>query len=499
MTNYKSLQYKFTYQTIIDIAEVDNNFALALGNLCKKDFNIFIRLVFFYINKIPITIIPHIHQIVIDKLIEYSFCKNLKRNLAINLPVGSGKSLIIQYWILWCLINNPKRMFIFLSHSLTLSTDKSREIKEMLCSSLLQKMFSKKVRVDDRGKGKWSLQDGGMRGGIFASSLDTGFTGMDAGNPSIEGFNGALIIDDPLDAGEMNSEIAKQRTFDNYIHKCAPRRRTPITPTILIQQRLAIDDLTGLVYDKEEDWELLKIQAFNNTTKISNWETKYPKKELQEINKLYPEKFASQYQQEPILQSGFVIKREWFNFYDLSILQNQKIQDCALLRFITTDVALTEKTTSDYTVLCSWLIYNKKLYLENMVKTKLEYEDMERLILDFYNKENNKKGKKIKLVIVEDVSINKGLISRLKTARLPIKTITRVKSKLERYRHIQGHIINEVVLLPKATQANFTNDFLKEIVNFTYDNTHKHDDIIDNLIDAVEEYNIFFYNKILEI
>ena len=71
----------------------------AMVEICKKDFLSYLLVVFFLINGSKF-ILKDFHRLVIKKLQDIVDGKNEKRNLALCLPVGSGKSLIIEYFII---------------------------------------------------------------------------------------------------------------------------------------------------------------------------------------------------------------------------------------------------------------------------------------------------------------------------------------------------------------------------------------------------------------
>lgn len=157
------------------------------------------------------------------------------------------------------------------------------------------------------------------RTGLTAGTTGGAITGLDAGNPNIDGFSGALIIDDPMDAGNARYEKSREEVVTFYDEKLATRRRTPTTPTILIMQRLHLDDLVGWIEKNEPDeWDVVKIPALDENGN-SFWEERYPARELKQIQTVNNFKFQSQYQQNPIASGGAVIKTEWFKYYPLNI------------------------------------------------------------------------------------------------------------------------------------------------------------------------------------
>ncbi|MGB2578203.1 hypothetical protein AAIR98_000121 [Elusimicrobium simillimum] len=75
------------------------------------------------------------HNTVIDKLQTIAEKRAKKPNLMLNLPVGSGKSLIVELFITWCFARSVNSKFCYISHSADLISKLSRETKEIVESA----------------------------------------------------------------------------------------------------------------------------------------------------------------------------------------------------------------------------------------------------------------------------------------------------------------------------------------------------------------------------
>ena len=147
-------------------------------------------------------------------------------------------------------------------------------------------MFEHQLKKDDRQRVNFSFEGSKNRTGLTAGTTGGAITGLDAGNPNIEGFSGALIIDDPMDAGNARYEKSREEVVTFYDEKLSTRRRTPNTPTILIMQRLHLDDLVGWIEKNEpQEWEIVKISALDENGQ-SFWEERYPVEELKHIQRI---------------------------------------------------------------------------------------------------------------------------------------------------------------------------------------------------------------------
>jgi len=98
---------------------------------------------------------------------------------------------------------------------------------------------------------------------------------------------------------------------------------------------------------------------------------------------------------------------------------------------------------------------------------------------------NGGKNGNLRAVKVEDKSSGTGLIQEVKNRLpVPITAVPRSKDKLTRAMDAQPHVAAHKVALPCDDPANF--EFIAEVCAFSHDDTHKHDDQTDVMIDAVE-------------
>ena len=138
----------------------------------------------------------------------------------------------------------------------------------------------------------------------------------------------------------MRSELMRMKVLRYYEETLLSRLNNPNVPIINIQQRLHLEDISGLLKEKYNFYTVKRpLIDENGKCLIPTQYTEERIKELQINNYM----FSAQYQQEPIVLGGDVIKREWFRYYDVNTKFNyQKI-------VIAGDTAMTVKEHSDYT------------------------------------------------------------------------------------------------------------------------------------------------------
>lgn len=329
---------------------------------------------FFLINRTEFTFKPF-HEKIIQKLQDIADCKNKKPNLLLNLPVGSGKSLITELFITWTFARNPSVKHLYVSHSELLITKLSRETLEIIESVYWQDLFGHEL--DQKSSTQYNFKDAGTRSGMTAAPIGSALTGIDAGNPAIvKGYNGDLIIDDPLDVSNANSEVMLNECIRNYTDKLKTRLRTSHTPIILIMQRLSTNDLAQYVMDAEtDDWDIVTVKAYNEETKTSFWEEKFPIHKLEELKIRTPELYYSQYQQEPRASGGSLFTKDMFQIDELP----QYFDFTAIVA----DTAYRGSERNDWTVFMAVGKANGRCYVLDMKRARVNSDKIVEYFLPF--------------------------------------------------------------------------------------------------------------------
>ena len=298
-------------------------------------------------------------------------------------------------------------------------------------------------------------------------------------------FAGFGILDDPNKPSLVKSQTELQNTIDLYLNAFKSRANNRAkTPFILIMQRVAIDDLTGYVLENEaEDWDLIKVPALNEETGESIWEDKLPAEELWKMKKQSPFVYYSQYQQEPIVIGGSVIKTEWFRFYPVS--ENYDYQ----YTFVTSDTAMKKGEGNDFTVFSFWgKTFDNKLHLIDMVRGKWDAGELKQQVILTWEKWRGFKCPPYGMYI-EDKSSGIGVLQELRQKfPIPLIPVTRARykndngvvikaDKLSRAMTCVPYIANGWVYLPNNEKDDISSLLLSECAAFNMELSQKHDDM----------------------
>lgn len=452
---------------------------------CEKDFTFFVRYFFKHQKGRKFKFSKH-HYKICEKLMQVY--RGEVTYLIVNIPPRYSKTeLIVKMFSAWGFAKNPACEFIHLSYSDTLALDNSDTIKQIIKSAEFKQLWPDiGIRPNKDSKKAWETSSGGV---FYATSAGGSVTGFGAGKEDDfrddSGFGGALIIDDPLKPDDALSDPKRNSVNKRWDETIKSRFNSTRTPCIVVMQRLHEDDFCGMLQEDEEyDFEVLTLAAIENEDtdkEMALWESKHDLKRLKLMKKKNPYVFASQMQQRPSPLGGGLIRGEWFGRY--TVLPKLKYRNCY------GDTAQKKKEANDYQVAaCYGLGEDGKLYITDLMRGKFEAYQLEKRFPDFWSKQKLSKNGRLRHFGIEDKSSGTELIQKMQNTikpKIPVKPIPRSTDKLTRVVDVQGYIQSEYVMLPE--NAPWVHDFITECEAFTADDTHKHDDQIDTLCDAISE------------
>ena len=444
----------------------DDKEAMLSAIVLASDFRLFIQYTHFAINKVNFTF-KKFHNDIIKALEDIALGKNVKRNLGISVPVGSGKSLIVEYFIAWTFCRSINLAYLYTSHSRTNILKLSREVKAVFEHPFIIKLFGLKLKDDEKSKINWSFDGSLNRTGLVATTTGSGSTGADSGNPATPGYSGAVVLDDPMDAGDINSIVKLEDVIRVYDDKLATRRRTPTTPSIVIMQRLCKGDLIGyLKKSQADDWLFLEIPALEEDGQ-SFWPERYPVEELKKIQKENPSKFFAQYQQAPVERSEHAIFNvKEFKYYDEAPRDIKYVVQ-------SWDTAYKTGAKNDYSACITWGVVQGKFgysyYILDLMRKKLEYAQLKQTFIALQQKYNPF------MILIEDKANGQSLIQDLRHAGNNKLLAVKVDSDKLTRATVPASLASSVYL-PK--QAGWLDDFINECIQFP-PNSSGHDDMVD--------------------
>lgn len=425
--------------------------------------------------------IKDFHKELISKLEDIVFKK--QRNLLVQMSPRAGKSEIINYFICWTYAINPFCNNIVTCYSDDLVGKFSKKMKNIIDTDLYQKVFGIKLSNDTKSVGLWKLLGGGETRAI---SINGSITGFGCGIKGDE-YGGALIIDDPMKAGEARSEVIRQKVIDNYNQTLRSRlNNLELTPTIIIMQRLHKYDLAGYIEEeikanRIKNWDIIKIPAIKEDGS-SFWEEVYPIQTLEEMREQDPYTFNAQYMQNPISEGR--------NFFSNDMEEEVMLPKEFDYSYITADTAYKDGEDNDYTVFSCFGVADKKLYLVDILRDKIQAKDIENRVIPFIKKNTSygfegcyiePKGHGIYL---NQALPNKNIVMpREEDVEAFFKD--RRLSKVERANAVMPFFTNNKMYINSDLSRSIKNEVIDELINFP---DGLHDDIVDTIVDGIKYY-----------
>ena len=345
---------------------------------------------------------PFVHGWPLEAVAEHlqAVCDGDIRRLIINIPPRCSKSSMTSVafpaWV-WAQrhdspTSGPGVQFLTASFAQQLSLRDSVKTRRLLDSPWYQSLWGERFALtsDQNTKGRFDNNKGGTR---LSTSVGSALTG--------EGGN-IIIVDDPNAAQEAFSEATIQTTIEWWDSALSTRLNDAKRGAfIVIQQRLAEDDLTGHILSKDVgDWTHLclpmKYEWTRHSVSITGWNDprgcdddgeplvlvdangrRIPRDSAAQdelTNKregtlLWPERFgpkeidllerqlgpfaaAGQLQQRPEPAGGGVIKTDWWQPWELESYPPFDYIIASL------DTAYTTKTENDFSAMTVWGVFS---------------------------------------------------------------------------------------------------------------------------------------------
>lgn len=348
---------------------------------------------------------PYVHGWHIDAVAEHlqAVVDGDIRRLVINIPPRTSKSSIVSVafpaWT-WAQptsthTSGPGVQFLFASYAQSLSIRDSTKCRRLIDSPWYKERWADRIQLtsDQATKIRFDNKQGGYR---LATSVGGALTG--------EG-GAIIVVDDPHNAIEMESDLVRQNTLDWWDNSLSTRLNNPKKGAfIVIMQRLHEEDLTGHILSRNVgDWthlclpmryewsrhsctsigwndprglddqgEPLVLLDQNGLRYARDAEAQRVLDEEKEGELLTPDRFgpneirilesqlgpyqsAGQLQQRPEPKGGGIFKRDWWQLWEHDNFPPFEYIVASL------DTAYTEKEENDPSALTVWGVFTHKL------------------------------------------------------------------------------------------------------------------------------------------
>lgn len=434
------------------------------------------------------------HQVEIEKRLEQvaqyvlSGGKRGIGRLMVFMPPRHGKTeAISRMFPAWMLSTSPHLKIITASYGATLAYRNSRFIRNLIASDRYQSFTKGTVKLAEGSAAvdRWEIDR--HEGGLVAVGVGGGITGH-GGN--------VILVDDPVKSRqEAESEVYRERVKDWYTDDLLTRLEEPGGAIVIVQTRWHQDDLSGwLLSSSHDNWQVLNLPAFaeehdsiGRAVGEALWPERYPVEVLRQREaELGPYSWAALYQQNPVPAEGGIFKRDWF---EPRISQVPEITRS--VRFW--DLAMSEKTTADYTVgVKIGQATDGHTYILDVARKQLDWGDVTEFLATVMMKDGPETPQGIE---------KKGYMSRAVQA---LNLDPRLRNyQVWGYPKDKDKVTNALPFAAKCAagvvhviNAHWTDAFIDELCSF---NQGAHDDQVDaaagawEMIDTVDAVGEMYY------
>ena len=459
----------------------------AIKALCEKSLYDFVKHAWKHIE--PSEFIEDEYIRVMCDYLEQLQSRDIKR-LIINIPPRCGKSTIsVVLYPVWCWLKNPSEKMLTGSYSQQLATRDTVKSRNLINSPWFKELWGERLTFssDQNQKTYYTNTEKGER-----LSFSTGGTMTGQGGDQI-------IIDDPINAQDSNSETVREGVNQWMSETVSTRLNDPKTGTMLIvMQRLHQNDLSGFLLETSNWFHLCLPMKYEGQKRPYEWRTvdgerlssRFDDNAITNLeNELsrYGGAYAveAQLQQRPVPREGGLIKYEWIGEY--TTLPNVKRYSWSF------DTAIKKGQMNDYSVGTLWAECETGYYLIDMWRAKVEYPELKKQIELLFA------ANKAQEILVEDKASGQQLIQDLRRSRnLPIIPMMPGKNmpstKEERVALVSTYFEAGKVFFPK--NKGFMKEVVSELVHFP---NASHDDIIDSITQYLARRLNFVDRKIYRL
>jgi predicted phage terminase large subunit-like protein len=304
------------------------------------------------------------------------------QQLLINQPPRSLKSICASVaFVAWLLGRDPTVHIIVVSYSADLAAELHRQFRLVVAAPWYKALFPETHWAKETSFELVTTRGGGR----LAASIGGTLTGRGAS---------LVIIDDPLNAAEAYSDVARKKVIDWFSRALLTRINDKNTGAIIVvMQRLHEDDLAGCLLI-QGGWDHLDLPAIAQEDQVIDLghgrayarrvgDVLHPARESREVldrisANMGALTFAAQYLQRPAPLEGNLVKRDWFRYFAPLALP---VRAWPVQIVQSWDAAMQTGVANDYSVCTTWRIDRNDAYLLDVYRGRLEYPDLRRKVI----------------------------------------------------------------------------------------------------------------------
>lgn len=306
------------------------------------------------------------HKLLIEKL-EQVERGELKR-LIVTMPPRHGKSEIVSVQFpAWLIGRDKNRNVIEASYSGDLAVDFGRQVRNIIAGDKYKHLFNVTLAEDSQAKGKWNTNGRGAYNAVGVGGATTG-KGADF-----------LIIDDPIkNRQDAESEVIRESTW-NWYTSTALTRLSPDGAVIVVMTRWHDADLVGRIERSENfsKWDVVHLPAIatedepNRKKGEALWADFFTLDKLEVIKQdIGSYDWSALYQGNPMDSDSQEFRKEMLHYRSEDDLKDKRLN-----RYLTVDLAFSDKETADDIGFCDNRVDPRNMWNLRAWKRKMNPKD----------------------------------------------------------------------------------------------------------------------------
>lgn len=417
-----------------------------------------------------------------------------KKNLMIFAPPRHGKSQICTRNLpAYFLGRFPDKEVLCCSYSSELSFRLAKDTINIMQSDEYNGLFPKSCVGRTRATGKKKAT---IRRDHFEIHGDTGSYRSAGVGGSIVGMGFSLgIIDDPYKNAEEAMSIRNRDKVWDWYRTSFATRKAPDAMQVLIMTRWHHDDLAGrILKDYKNEWDVLTLPGMssdfttldpedprNGKIGVPLWESRFDKRHHEIMKSLMGSFwYGAMYDQTPIPDGAGLFKTNKVGRFTEDeqriYVKGKSYPNEKIVTFATVDLAASEKTSSDYSVISFFSILpDNEVCVRAVYRERVPVNDISLWIVD-----KLQKHPKTNVVGVEATGFQMAIIKDLRTNhKTPAIVELKPESKSKIVRATAAIIAMETgnVFLP--VKSDWEKAWIDELSAFTGQDD-PHDDMVDS-------------------
>ena len=288
-----------------------------------------------------------------------------------------------------------------------------------------------------------------------------------------------IIVDDPENTMQVRNKENRDKTEAWFNSEVVPATQETNSKLIVIGNLLHNDGFMARL-EKNPLFKVIRIPFFNEDGSTA-WEAKYPTEaDIQDQRtKVGETAWAREYLLKIVSEKDQIIKETDLHYYSNDLIDSRNKDGGLTIKpmdgGIGVDLAISQKTTADYTAMVSGLIAmvddkRKLLVKPNPIAKRIDFNDTLKTAIDVGN--TMPVGSRF---FVEDVGYQRVALEEMKKRGLSVYPMRPLTDKRARLQAVAPMIKDGTVMFPEKG----CEDLIQNIINFGIE---EHDDLTDALV-----------------